>query len=118
MRHKRLPRSNRGRMVGVSAVVLTVVVSATGAWFHGAGTVRAPEPATLRAPLSTSMGSYAAAAYGSGTPTTIVRWPTSAQANKDGTPRAGQPCTTTVMVPGMKTAKVIHEYGSSIRTCS
>jgi hypothetical protein len=116
MSHRRGPRSNTGRMVGASAVVLTVVVSATGAWFYGAGTVRAPEPASLRATLGTTQGSTAAATGPSGTPTTIMRWPASAQQNKDGTPRAGQPCTTTAMMPTQQTAKVIHEFGS-VRAC-
>ena len=116
MSHGRIPRSNRGRMVGVSAVVLTVVVSAIGAWFNGTDAVRAPEPASLRAPLSTSYGSYSAAAYLSGAPTTIVRWPTFGLARKDGTPRAGQPCTTTAMALWQTTTQIIHERGS-LRLC-
>ena len=108
MSHRRGPRSNTGRMVGASAAVLTVVVSATGAWFLSAGAVRAPEPAKLTASTVSSSSRTGAAVYDSGVPTTIIYWSGSWA---PGSARAGQPCTSSPMVLGQKSTHVIIANG-------
>jgi hypothetical protein len=46
--------SKLGSAVAVVAVVAAVIVGAAGAWLHGAGGVRAPEPARLNTTLYAS----------------------------------------------------------------
>jgi hypothetical protein len=105
------------RMLGCGAVVLILLGSACGTWLAGAGSALAPEPAKLVGTTALSQtGQIGPAAYLSGSPTKIVRWPSSAAANSDGSPAAGQPCTTTYLAPGASTMKVIVAAGSS-RLC-
>lgn len=105
------------RAVALSAVALTLAVSAGVTFLAGAGTALAPEPAKLVGSTAVSYtGQTGPAQYLSGTTTTIVRWPTTGSANADGSPRAGQPCATTYLAPGATTTKVIRVSGSS-RNC-
>jgi hypothetical protein len=105
------------RAVGLAAVALTLAGSAGATFLAGAGSALAPEPAKLvgTTPVSYN-GQVGPAAYLSGTATKIVRWPSSGQANRDGSPAAGQPCTTIYLAPGSTTTKVIVALGSS-RLC-
>jgi len=117
MGHGSAHASRWHRIPGRAAVVVTAAISATGVWMHGAGWAMAPEAAMLTGttPLSYN-GQIAPARYLSGTPTTIIRWPAAATANRDGSPAAGQPCTTTILSPYSLTNKVIRVSGSS-RLC-
>ena len=60
----------------------------------------APEPAKLNASLVGGYGSTVPAVYLSGTSTTVLRWPASGIANRDGSPAAGQPCSTAYLWAG------------------
>jgi hypothetical protein len=95
------------RMFGTCAVAMVAAVSAGGAWFGGAGTALAPEEVELRETLRATGVTSVARGYVSKTPTNIVRWPDIATANSDGTPVAGQPCTTIWMPIGARTKQVI-----------
>jgi hypothetical protein len=100
------------RILGLAAVALAAVVAATGVWLHGAGTASAPEPAKLTGTMG-NVSTLAPAVYLSGASTTILRWPSSGSARADGTPRAGQPCTTVWLPTGATTKQVIVAVGSS-----
>jgi hypothetical protein len=95
--------------VALSAVVAAVIVGAAGAWLHGAGGVRAPEPARLNSTLYATGATSATyvnslkstSGYflsGSWTPSSIP---------------AGVPCSTTYPVPaGTTLYKVVYASGS------
>ena len=101
MSHGRELTCNRGRMVGVLSVVLTVFLSAIGTWFYGADTVRAPEPAKLNSTLR---------ARAPPASTTVIYMRSSWTLSNA---KVGQPCTTTwPLVAGTKPTKVIRAMGN------
>jgi hypothetical protein len=107
---------NRSGIVLGTAVAFAAVAALTAGWLHGARTASAPEPAKLAGsitPTTTLVPAY----YLSGAATTVIRWPSSGgQARADGSPRAGQPCTTVYLAAGATTKQVIVAVGSS-RLC-
>ena len=87
-----------------------LVAGAAGAWLHGAGTARAPEPAVLAQGLGVTSGATAAATFLSGPETSVVKWPGTWTANT--TLQGGQPCSTVSLAPGEITLKVIQANGN------
>lgn len=102
------------RIVGVAAVVLAILVSALGAWFNGAGSALAPEPARLTSNLNGGNGAAAAAVYPNGSPTIALIWPATLTS---GSIAVGTPCSNVPLTNGQTTSKVIAAVGT-LRKCS
>jgi hypothetical protein len=107
---------NIKRMLGTSAIAVTLAASAGATFLAGAGTALAPEAATLRETLR-PVGYPSIATYVDGTPATIIRWPASASANHDGSPAAGQPCTTNPSMGLNSQTKQVIVVSGSTRLC-
>jgi hypothetical protein len=106
-------RSKLISTAALPAVVAAVMVGAAGAWFHGAGGVRAPEPARLNTTL------YASGAAGATyviTARTTSAYFLSGSWTYSSIP-AGTPCSTTYPVPAGTTVYTVVYASGSYRKC-
>jgi hypothetical protein len=100
------------RVRDLTAFASIAVASAAGAWFVGAGTALAPEPARLTQSLSGATGTMGAAVYvSSNQSTSVVKWPTS-WLSAYPLPEAGKPCSPYDMAAWQQTTRVIVANGS------
>jgi hypothetical protein len=95
--------------VALVAVVSALIVGATGGWFAGAGTVRAPEPARLNSTLyntGATSATYITSHGGTNAYFLSSSWTPSSLP-------AGYPCSTTAPVPyGTTLYGVIYASGN------
>ena len=98
------------------AVAAALAATAGSAWFAGAGTALAPEPAMLTAPLSAGSpydyNTPTAGAYyvNSRVPTSVVKWPSTYKPNT--TLPVGTPCSNIDLGTWQQTAQVIVAAGN------